>query len=736
MVNQVLLGWTLALATIVLWPVLLPVPILVGSSLLLCYSKTRWFVTGFLFGLYYGHFTAHQLSERLTIFVPGPLTVDAQLLSLPRGAALYQRHQWLVERINGKTLPIWSRRRIELSWSSPPKLEQGHHYQLEVVIRAPRSYLNLGGFNGYRHQLSQHLSASGVIKEGHWLHAGQTLSQWRLPLLEQLAQATKTYPQGDLIRALVLADKSAISNDRWQRMRQAGLVHLLAISGLHLSLVAAGTFALTNRVRRRYFPDLRGQGIRVVWLITASVTLAYGLLAGLALPTLRALLSVLLGLLLLSLQRQGRPWELLLRVASVVLLFLPMASLSAGFWLSFGAVSLILLWQWFWPMPMAGRDKLLWLCALQVLLTVVLGVLQWAWFGVWSWQGIWTNLLLVPYFSVIALPITLLAGVAVLVGFPDGLLWWANGALWPLIWAADLAAWLSQLPESPWLWQCFALTGLISILWLIRAQVSRSTLGLAVAILLFVFYGRRERTSDWQVDVFDVGQGLAVLIEHQQQWLLVDTGAAYGKFSYAQAVLWPQLQRRGIEQLDYLVLSHGDNDHAGGAEFLSRNLPILRRIGYQGMDCQRGPKQWGSLRLTWFQAPLKGNNGSCVVLLESDQHRVLLAGDMEAKAEQLWLQHTPDPKVDLLLAPHHGSSTSSTSEFVRATQPQWVVFAAGRHNRWGFPKADVVARYQAQQAQLFSTGDFGQLRFQFAADGDAKISSYRHHWAPWWYNRQ
>ncbi|GAA4896408.1 hypothetical protein GCM10023333_32050 [Ferrimonas pelagia] len=575
------------------------------------------------------------------------------------------------------------------------------------------------------------MSASGYIRRGQLL---DETPHWRGDLLTQLAQASAELSRGDLLRALVLADTRAVSERDWQRMRQAGLVHLLAISGLHLSIVAGLVMSCGGWLLPRIWRDPRGRGRFAVWLLAAAAVLGYGALAGFALPTVRAALMVIFGLLLLWVSRAARPWEILLRVAALILLFQPLAAMTPGYWLSFGAVSVILLLSWWLPGPSTRRDKILWFVQVQIALTLLLTLLQGVWFGQFSLHGIWTNLLLLPLFGALILPLCLLAAALFFAGAPAQVLQLADWALWPVDWvamqASAVALGAGDLPLM-WLWPLTAATLAAGLCWWSPWRAARWQAAILLLPLLALLW---QQPARWRLDVIDVGQGLSVLVQRQGAALLYDTGARLpGGFSYAKVALLPLLRERGITRLDYLVISHGDNDHAGGASLLQRRIPIAQRIGFEGTPCTQGPSQWQGLTLSWFQAPLAGNDGSCVLLLEDGQRRVLLPGDIEQAGEASLLAQLPAGPIDLLLAPHHGSKTSSSQALVDALQPKRVVFPAGRYNRWNFPHPDVLARYRQQGAEIWISGQTGQLQIDLGSS--VSVLGYRQALAPWWYNR-
>ncbi|GAA5189048.1 DNA internalization-related competence protein ComEC/Rec2 [Ferrimonas gelatinilytica] len=736
MVNGLLLGWVAALTLSVVWPLLLPISVLMILTLAAAVWGRIPFLIGIGLGLCWGQGYAHWLTSPDRALAAGYHEVIARVTSAPVGDALYQRTHFRVERFPKKSFPWHEPRQLELSWYNGPTLSLGERYRLLVKLKDPDGSGNLGGHNGRRHRLAQGITAIGYVREGELL---TDPGHWRRALMARLEAGVEALPRGDLIRALMLADKRGISQERWQQLRRSGLIHLMAVSGLHLSIVAGLVLALGYALMPRIWPDPRGRGRVLVWWAAGLAALGYALLAGFALPTQRALLMVLLGMLLLWLNRNARPWEVLLRVAALVLLFQPLAAMAPGYWLSFGAVGLILLFHWL-GVGFGGQrltQRLLSLFLLQGVITLGLFFLQGAWFGEATLHGLWANLLLLPLFSVLLLPLCLLAAGSYLLGAPQEVLLLADWALWPLElvahWAAALPWGAGGIPQAILLPGVMLLMA-AALVWL---RPWRGW-GWQAAILVLPFALLLQRPEpEWRIDVIDVGQGLAVLVQRQEGALLYDTGAGFASgFSYAQSAILPLLRERGVEALEWLVVSHGDQDHRGGVDALRETIPVGGQVGFGGRPCLQGPSHWRGLDLHWYQYERAGNDGSCVLVLSDGQRRVLLPGDIERGGEAHLLAQGVKGPFELLLAPHHGSSTSSSAEFVDAMQPNWVVYAAGRVNRWGFPHPEVEQRYRALGSRTLHTGRLGQLEFRFDEEAPTRFRSYRQQMAPWWYNRQ
>jgi competence protein ComEC len=531
------------------------------------------------------------------------------------------------------------------------------------------------------------------------------------------------------VQALALAVRNDLSDRDWQLLRATGTTHLVAISGLHIGLVAGLAAGLG-----------RGLGLAIAWLprappprslsalIAASAALAYSAMAGFATPTLRALTMLCLAILLLALRREVRPWRLLAVTLVCVLLAQPLSLLAAGFWLSFLAVAALMLPATAVAIPVAAWRRT-WSAQWRICLCLApLGLFL---FDAVSLSAPVVNLLAIPFFAFLVVPAVLAGGLLALVGPGQWLLALAADVL-------DIAiAGLERFALVPGLlWQ-----PLVTSAALVAAGVAAVFLAwprpaprLAVAVLLLVPLGAGPPDSRamLRVQVVDVGQGLAVLVRTRNRALLYDTGPSWsGGGSAARSRLLPLLHDLGLPRVDRILVSHSDSDHAGGAAVLSAAYPRARLYSPQPLgdvatrDCSAGQSwTWDGVRFTVLHPGLRqrrlrasDNDLSCVLLVETSAARLLLTGDVSRRAEAAMLRHYPRGKVDVLIAPHHGSRSSSGQALVAATRPRYVVFAAAYQNRWGFPHADVAARWAGVGACLLSSGEHGSLSFT-AATGE------------------
>jgi len=816
--NRFIYGFCACSLSAMLWPSLAPIwclPILL-LAMLLCLRKGP-LMAGCLFAviwlslLFYCLFM-HQYAEKSQ-----RIEFKAEIISL-----VSQNSDWISfdvrlisEREQGNFFEALALNNVpryyRLTWQKPENLAVGQIWQFSAKLKGISSIQNQGGYNQQKQFISQHIIAKGRVKQAQLLSYSTSLRQH---VVDTLSPILSQLTQGDILQALILGDKSALSALRWQQLRQTGAGHLVAISGLHLSVVF-GLFYTLWLCLARYALAWQHLGkIQLAMLLAAIFTLGYGYMSGFAIATQRALLMLLLLLVFSFIKQFSHNWDRLIYALFFVLLIDPFASLGAGLWLSFGALAIILLSvkaAIVDPPPRLAADphqqnrddlqpvmlsfmvvkaKLIWvnivhgirvLWSIQWRLALLLGGLQGILFGEVSPHSIWLNMLLVPWFSLVVIPLTMLSFCVWLVAW--GVMWivgmdvilqqsislaifqWADASLEPFAWLLQLSDHLplKQLAVTEQQLAGSVFFALAVILLMLQRYMARELKlvysGLVAILMLPIFISTlveeeillsppSSDVTSWQLHVIDVAQGMAVVLHQGQHGIIYDTGAAYGDFTYAQRAILPFLASKGIRYIDYIVISHEDNDHAGGLNVLRDAFPqatLIADFSISGMTTSaqvpqacEGELHWRGVQLSFIahalDASSNDNNRSCVMKLSDGQSSVLLAGDIEASREQALIAANADIKADILLVPHHGSRTSSTPAFIDYVDPQLAIFTAGFSNQYGFPKADVLARYQQHGCQLLQTGHVGQISINFTAD-DYKIATYRQQMAPFWYNR-
>lgn len=485
---------------------------------------------------------------------------------------------------------------LRLSWKKAPELQTGEIWELRIKPKPITSVMNQGGYNQQKGLISRHIVSKGKVVFGKRINRSHSL---RNAILRGLKPTVSTLHNGDLILALLLGDRSLIDSDRWHSLRVTGAGHLVAISGLHLSVVAAWVFVSTFTFLCHVSLPLGRRNLMLAAILSAMACSVYAYLAGFALPTQRALVMLLLLMLLTTLDRYSSPWERLLFALFILLVIDPFSCLSAGFWLSFTALSIILLTLQYCsnqetesgkqPRWRIYIQKLRLFWAIQWRLSLGLGLLQALFFGGLTFYGVLFNFFFVPWFSLVVIPAAMLMFIIWLlcwsVGFDMSFLFYVvDVTLWPMdkllnVFVTLPGAWF-PISEVMILTISFFMLGLglIMIAKKLEWRLMMSILLLPLMITLFFQYFSVSQGT-WQVHLLDVGQGLSVVVEKDQHGFVYDTGAKYGEsFSYADRVVVPFLYARGIKQLDYLVLSHSDNDHAGGAFELISAFPKVKVI--------------------------------------------------------------------------------------------------------------------------------------------------------------
>ncbi len=664
--------------------------------------------------------------------------VQGHIIHLPQRTDFGWRFDFVPSQLQWQQQSFPSFGTIRLNWYGEklPTVSPQQTWQFTVRLKRVHSLLNPATVDYSSHLLQQRIRATGYIRpQGAQLLNNPphsfSIDNFRYSLRQKLHQALSALPSQGIFIALTLGERYFITDEQWQVLRHTGTAHLVAISGLHISLIALFVFWLT-RLLWASLPSLvlRLPAPRIAACAAIVAALAYALLAGWSIPTQRAFIMVSIAASAHLFARQLSFSHLLSLALLGVLLWDPFAPLSAGFWLSFSAVAI--LWYFsrgrLWQQQSRWRHYIHQFSRTQWALMLGLAPLSLWIFGFISLGSFLANALAIPLIG-FYIPFALVSVLAMLVWPPLGI-WcvqFLTAALDYLWW---LLAWLSQTTWTTWqhapppMWALgFACIGVL-ILLLPKGMPSR-WVGL-VWLLPLLFASRPQpKQGEYWLTVLDVGQGLAVVVQTAQHTLVYDTGPAFRSgFNTGEAVVLPFLQAQGVQQIDTLLVSHEDTDHSGGAPALIDSLPVREVLTSAPKSfgdvphraCAAGQQwQWDGVSFsivhpatTWNG---NDNDRSCVLKISNGQVSSLLTGDILARSER-YLAHTNPQALaaNILVVPHHGSASSSTPAFVQAVSPQWVLFSSGYLNRFGFPKPEIVARYQQlPEVQLFNTAADGAL---------------------------
>lgn len=656
-------------------------------------------------------------------------------------------------RFDGKDLEHG--RLIRLSWYTPEGVmpRSGEVWEFTISTRPISSRLNQGGFNYQAYLIRHGIHLTAVVRDGSKVDGpGPGLSAVRQVVFDQFERHRSQLPNLDILLALALGERQWISAERWQILQYTGLAHLMAISGLHLTIVFGTCFVLLRRTLPYFVTRNVSSKFPVLYLALGGawiVAFGYAALAGFAVATLRALILISLFLILRLLVIRLSPMRVWLRTVALVLVLDPLAWLDAGFWLSALAVAAIFIWNWRISGTTARnwRDKVRALWWFEVMLAFTLFPLSVAFFHGTSWVAPLTNMIGIPLFTFWVLPLTLIGVVIGWVSESAGyVVWWladrALALLWLLLYQIDQISWV-HWADSRLAWVVLAAAVIIKwpAMWRYRAG---SLVALSVSAGWIIwwepdFYQRDPRLT---LHMLDVGQGSALVVQRGRRALLVDAGPAYpGGLDMGSAVIIPFLRYHRL-QPDILFLSHPHRDHTGGAEALRQAYPQLTIAGIDTtpMHCAAGQVwAWQGISIHHL-APLAGpsygaNNDSCVMRLRYQGEQVLLAGDIEQIGEfRLVNRYSEHLKSTVLLIPHHGSRTSSNQPLLEAVQPRYGLISSGYLNRFGMPHEETVQRLKAADIELYNTAKDGQVTLQWH-DGRWRVYRYRANYAPFWFNQ-
>lgn len=602
------------------------------------------------------------------------------------------------------------------------KLKPGQRWQWQVRLRPVTGLANPGGANREAQALIEGVVAQGSIADAA---SAQLLSEQyslRQRLIDKIELSLLPLKSADVLRALISGERQ-FNDELWQGLKNSGLAHLMAISGLHIGLV----FGFSLLLARVLWLPLRWQTLTrpVSLLLALGMAAAYAWLSGFAIPSQRALLALALLVATLLLQRRFSYSGYWLLLVTALLLWQPFYLLSKSFWLSVLAMAAILWLLWRTPLSATTwRQKITAFFSFHLQLTLIMSVVSLLFFSGSSTLALLSNLVFVPFTSLLAIPLLMFATLFTLIGLPFSALLWrfTDNVFTPLLLWLEYCSQANSWLSAPDISAVAVITLVVSSLAL---MLHRSKLALSFAVvsglgLLLPWW----QQGFWQLHVIDVGQGLAVLLQHDRQALLYDAGPRYGSHSATASQVLPYLRHQGIKQLDYLVLSHDDSDHTGDWELLRRNYPEVKLIS--DIDRVQPDGSCLSLNGNYLDASItvlhsdsgqeKKNDTSCTLLLGINGWRILLPGDISRAIELQLLAHYPDLTADILLLPHHGSASSSDFTFLFKLAPHLALNSASRYNRHNHPSAEVLQRLNMFGIPLFNTADSGAIKLIFRPD--------------------
>lgn len=750
------------------------------SRSLLCFSL------GFVLGHYQGFVL---LDERLPKAWEGQwLDVEGIVAGVPlvrdQNSRKYQRFIFDVTAIDcGESMLDCPRKlgKIRLSYYGQRDILPAENWRFTVKLKRPRGMLNPNGFDLQAWLVVEGFAATGYVKKGSestinrvssglfdWKQGGgiywrYTYHRWRQDIALTVYRTAKDKRAAAMIVALTTGIRHYLSQHDRQLFQRAGISHLMAISGLHVGMVAGVSylfFSLIARFLVLLWPRIAGQ----YWALGGSFITAaiYALMAGFTLPTQRAMIMLAFLQLALATGKRRCGLDALGIALLVIAVTQPLAVHSASFWLSFFAVLAIFFLLWSRPIKtgLEQEDQLRYLSDLKSWMWVQIGIciflipLTVFWFSGFSLIAPLINAFAIPLISFLVVPLSLFATLWLGFSRDVSVVCWQIAA-YPLRWLVDMSEALVKLGDD-FAWSDTAISPLallslsVAMFWVYFFPLKRVKL-LALLLLGPVIFPQIDRPGHgaMHLTVLDVGQGLSVVVETRSHTLVYDVGPLFiSGFNTGEAVVKPFLLSRQITAVDRLLISHGDNDHAGGARGLFDSIPVKlvlsgepEALSFDAKSCHHQQHwQWDGVKFQvlhpfqneWFA---RANNLSCVLKISAEGFSVLLPGDIGKKVERKLVNSLADGvlRSDILLVAHHGSNSSSSDGFLDAVGPAIAVVSAGYLNRYQHPRDEVLKRLQKHGAEVFNTADSGAISFLIADGEIERIEESRRSKNYFWY---
>ncbi|OCH61386.1 DNA internalization-related competence protein ComEC/Rec2 [Vibrio splendidus] len=653
---------------------------------------------------------------------------------------------------------------IKLRLFTPFKLTLGDDVYLSVSIKPVWGKLNEAGFD-----LEKYLFSTGVVANATYradtkyrIHTNTNIrSHWFENRLERLSELANQ----DLIMALSFGYRDLIHPQRWDLLKSSGLIHLMAISGLHIG-IAFGIGYQVGKIFRLlspsflWFPTIFGLGLAYF----------YSWFAGFTLPTLRALVMCIIASYFLWRGQNISVLRYVVLSLCVVLLIWPFSALSSSFWLSFGALGAVI-YIALNSRPSSSNatliDRVLQLIKIQLMLTFLIAPFSILFFKGVSLVSVLYNLLLLPWVSMVTIPLLFLAMLLSLIlesvsevmsltalshGFSEQLWMLVDLSLDPLVFS---------LPFSERFWiqvdnHSMALSVFLILFFGFVSRYLKRTLSILVIAVFVLWWEFGKPQNKLTIDILDVGHGLSLVLEKNNQVVVYDLGNAWQGGSIVESLLIPTLNQRGVHEVEGVIVSHFDSDHAGGYPALLENynpkwIRASQNINQQTQStvqvqsniqtCIFGEAwNWQGLEFEVLWPPQRVkrayNPHSCVVRIfePNSEFSMLLTGDIERVSEWLLAREGQRLKSDVMLVPHHGSNSSSIKPFIEAVSPQLAIASLAKGNQWGMPSKSVIERYHETGSAWLDTGESGQITITISQEG-WKYHTIREQQGRQWYRQ-
>lgn len=625
-----------------------------------------------------------------------------------------------------------------ISWyQHAPNIKIGDRWELLVKLKPPVGMHNPMGFDYEKYLLSRGITATGYVvsksSRNKWLSHSSFyfLQSLRQNIQTHIGNAINDPSLAAFISAICVGLRDGLTELDWRVFQNTGTNHLVAIAGLHIGFVFASIYFLVNFCWR-YFPRLLSfiPAQRIAELTALAVSIGYAALSGFAVPALRAILMLIFLIMGKIATPSFSPFKRLIFAGCIILILEPESMVDASFWLSFSMMIILI-------MVMSGRlgttTHLKNWGRMQ--LAVLIGIVPFSFyfFQTISLVGFFTNAIAIPWIGFLILPIALISSLLLICHFylvSHYLFWVASKLLCPL-WKFLVLT--STLSFATWhhglcnIW--ILLLGFVGVFFLLLPKgFPKKYVGCFGLLPLFFYHPSNPKFGSYWITVIDVGQGLSVLVQTAHHVLLYDAGPHIpGGFDVGESVVAPYLRTEGITHINRLEISHGDNDHSGGANAIVKNFKVSSIYSsapkiishFHAVFCHEGQNWiWDGVIFKTLNptqnSVYEDNNSSCVIQMVGKAGKTLLTGDIQKSTEGLLIKkYGSELQSDLLISPHHGSRTSSSLLFLQAVSPHIAVISAGKYNRYHLPAKSVILRYQQQHIKTYITADRGGIKIKF-----------------------
>ena len=650
--------------------------------------------------------------------------IEGYIESIPSLQGNKTQFQFRLEDLNGQSVKA---NVLLACYDHCPEVQAGQHWTMQATLKKPRNLANPGGFDYIAWLKARHISWTATARTGSFKRIETPANVYSLLMLRQHLGAIQAQMDPDpvtlgILQALTLGMTSFISKESWDLFRHTGTTHLMVISGAHIGLVAGLSYWLVRWIWCRLGSAcLLYPAPKVASIAALLMAFIYALLAGFGAPAQRSLIACFFMFIRHFCSRRFSVWQGWRYALLAVLLFEPHSVMMPGFYLSFLAVGILLVVNQ--RLLFTGIKKTI---SMQLACLFGLMPLTLYWFSYGATNGFIANLIAIPWVGFIIVPLSLLTTLL----SPWIVLPWAViGLKTSILYLLKYLSWVDSFSLFNLTFSVTELLPPIAIMIAMSMLLLMPLKQLLPALVILFsasFFQAHEKVKDGdaQIDVLDVGEGLAVVVRTAHHVLIYDTGAKfYHGSDMGKLVIIPYLNATNVAYIDKVVISHSDLDHRGGLLSLEEKYKIHELIVddptfyKRGKNCHYYPSwRWDGVTFRFFAITKLGaskNNQSCILKVSTNEAQLLLSGDIEKPAEQ-YLETTYGTQLSssVLLVPHHGSKTSSSSSFIEQVAPQYAIVSFGFDNRYHFPHQQAMQIYQQRQIELYNTADCGMVRLE------------------------